>query len=70
MDGTCCEKVEIMYYALLGVTGIIENKGFQMRNVLAQHGTPAQIECYEAMVCVLCWLRNEIGEELLPALRA
>ena len=70
MDGNCLETVEIMYYALLGVTWMIENRGCHMRTVLEQHGTEGQVESYEAMVCVLCWLRNEIADVLLPGLRA
>ena len=68
MNDNSRETIRIMYLALLGMINMIESGGFYARNVLEQHGTTEQVRNHVAMVSVLYWLRNEIQDELLPAM--
>ena len=66
MEKYCFTTVTAMRVMLYGVTLMTEHVGSEMRNVLRKHGTKDQVDMYEAMVCTLYWLLEQIETRLLP----
>ena len=65
MEKYCFNTVTAMRVMLYGVTLMTEEVGSDMRKVLRDHGTEGQIDTYEAMVCVLYWLLEQVETSLL-----
>ena len=65
MEKYCFNTVTAMRVMLCGVTLMTEEVGSEMRNVLREHGTKSQVDTYEAMVCVLYWLLEQVETSLL-----